>query len=186
MTKTKAATNLLINVNLLGLVKAHDIIFNQALKRLTLEDVKVFEQKYTQVLTDYLSTPKFAISNIFDVSKVQSFKTWITELLQEQQKDKYILFIIAKMMKQDPLAYNMYKAIYSEKNPELILTYDKVMEDDKLKGVYMNIGASIGEEAQLQAEYWLISNEAKDILCFNRFYDTEVDLLLSAPCDTTY
>lgn len=180
MSERNSENNLLSNINTLGLAKAQEIVLKHALYKLNFEDVSGFEKKNEEIFNEYQSAPIFAISNSFAIDELDSFKSWTNEL--SNQKYKYILYIIAKMMKGDPIAHSIYTSIYSEAQPELILSYENAIKDENLEEVYMNRGAGIEDEAILQAQYWLASTEARNLLCSGQ-YDEEVNMILSAPCD---
>ena len=183
MEEKMTKNNLLANIGELGLAKAQSLVLAEALKRLSMEELKSFENKYKQVLKDYTSDTKLAFSsNSFDVQKLGSFKTWSDELVIPEQREKYILLIINKMLEGDPIAYSLYSDIYKRVDTEKVLTHDKIMQDAKLKDAYLSGGAGVGDHSALQAEYWLTTNEAHDILCLHQYHSTDTDLLLSSPC----
>jgi hypothetical protein len=177
--------NLLPNIKELGILKASDLVLNEALKRINMEELKSFESKYKKVLMDYTSDTKLAFSSSsFDIQNLTSFQIWASELIEPNNMNMYLLLIINKMLMGDPIAYNLFEKIYSVTNPEMVLTHDKIMQNNILKDAYLNAGgASVADFAILQAEYWLTTNEATNILCLHQYHTDETDLLLSTLCE---
>lgn len=178
---TKAA-NFLKNSDKIGLNEACEVLTLEALTRLETQEVQWFENHYKETLINYLSTPSLRISSkSFELDKLDSFTLWLNALTNE--KNKYAPLIVAKMLKGDALAHSIYKSVYNNlQQKDLVLSNTKMMANEMLKDAFLNSDGDAGAEAILNAEYWLNSEEARDVLCSSAHHVENLNLLLDHGC----
>lgn len=178
---TKAA-NFLKNSDKIGISEASEVLTLEALSRLENKDVKWFEDNYKTTLMNYLNDDSLRFSSrSFELDKLDSFTNWLNELVNE--KNKYVPLIVAKMLKGDALAHSIYKAVYNNlHNEELVLSNTKMMANEMLRDAFLKSDGDANAEAILNGEYWLNSEEARDVLCSSSSHVEKLGLLLDHNC----
>jgi hypothetical protein len=174
--------NILKHSDEVNIEEARLILTNEALLRLSTEEVESFEANYMTTLHDYLSDGKLTISSkLFELDKLESCQSWLNILAQE--RSKYLPLIVAKMMKGDSLSYGIFEFIYNSLGKsENILTLSKYMQDDNLKNAYFNSECGAASEAILNAEYWLNSEEGRSVLCSSNKHDAKLNMIIDHNC----
>lgn len=175
--------NFLKNADKIELSEVREILANEAFRRLKFAEIQSFEEKYKATLINYLNDDRLSISSQnFELDQLPSFYPWRDELIA--QKDKYMPLIVTKMLAGDALSYSIYEAIYTALNkPELLLSFSKIMNDKALEEAYFNSEGGIAVDAALNAEYWLNSDEGREVLCASIANDhASLDLLIAYPC----
>jgi hypothetical protein len=169
--------NFLKNANQVNIWKAKLIVLNEAFIRLTPNGTELYEAKYRSTVKDYFNEPKLLVSSVsFDLDKLDSFKPWLNELVEE--KNKFMPIIIGKMLGGDPMSLSLYKSVYSHIGQEEMIIRSQLYGEGELRQVYIKSGAGISVEATLTAEYWLNSEEGQNVLCSHPMHGPDLHLLV--------
>lgn len=96
------------------------------------------------------------LSTNFDVSMLPKQEKELAEYIL-LDKD-FIAVIIDKMLSHSSIiSYSMYRMLYQEKSPEVIIDDGKIFENRDLIGVYISKGGDALALAEMNAELWLSS-----------------------------
>jgi len=131
------------------------------------DELQHFETKYRDSVREYDKSGYALRSTGIYLSELESVKKWIPELVQN--KDKIIPMLIAKMISVgDMFAESLYNAIQkSSGNEDLIVTGRKIHIDNSLRILDEEEGFTGPSKARINAEYWLTTEDAAQILGSN-------------------
>lgn len=96
------------------------------------------------------------LSSNYDVEKLTTEDQQLARSILSN-KD-FIPVLIDKMLEHDSvISFSMYKILYKNNSPELLLEDGVIFEDDELITAYLNKGGDAAALAEMNAEVWLES-----------------------------
>lgn len=131
-------------------------------KTLNYEALSRLEEKYSKIVTEYTSTPKFKVLSIIKIDKLQSARDWFVEI--EKSKDLSIPFLVSKMLYGDIYALNIFDSIHKNTKNDLVITYQKIHSNSFIEEMFNSYGGAEDARAIVTAENWLTSQEAVDLI----------------------
>ena len=168
-----STANILQHADVISITEAREAMVSEGLR---------FEHNYQETYVNYYSNQSLALSSrSFELDKLPSFNPWRDELVA--QRVQYMPLIVSKMLGGDPLAHSIFKEVCRlAGKPDLVREWDDLVEDPILREAFLNSDASAGSCAIFNAQFWLNSADAHDILCMEQYHQPQTDLLLSHPC----
>lgn len=133
------------------------LIHEKAVEASNQEFLDQYDKLEIKTIMAYRSDLKLAaLSSNFDVAKLpESEKLEVQNLLSNP---KFIAVLIDKMINHEGfLVYSMYRMLYSQNHPELILNDGEIFLDDQLMNNYVSKGGGAAALAEMNAEIWLNS-----------------------------
>lgn len=176
--------NFLRNKENISLSQARNIVVKEALARNTKNSIESFEQNYEKLLKDYYSNPALAISSTsFELDKLESFSFWLEELKKDDNMQRYMIFIVSKMLDGDPLSHSIFTAVYKDLGKEdLLLSKKSFNSYPELKEGVANSDAGANSRAIINAEHWINSVDGKNLLCMGVIYKSDIENLIGEDC----
>lgn len=157
--------NVLTNKDQITLEEAIEVVTSIAQTILSEEDLDWFIYHYYETLIECQTNIHSIVSATFlDVRHLDYFPSWRDELIIK--KNKFMPLIIAKMLRGDPLASNIYIEIYSILKEEELVSLNLYEEGSPFREAYISSeGSDPNTFPVLYAQHWLNSEEAKKVLC---------------------
>jgi hypothetical protein len=151
------------NDKLCDLLVKRSWVLEKAIVQFSADVIEDFEQHYIDLKTSYENHPSLMfLSSNYQLDQLQDFIDWLPDLKTNQ--NKIIPLLVAKMLHGDPLALSMYENIYAG-NQSLVITYGKILDDEKLTDEFVANGLGVDSLAMVNAEHWLQSETGKNLLC---------------------
>ena len=142
---------------------------------------KAEKYKNNLLLGDYKSIEKAAIKSYLknnDLPKI--FSDFDISVLPKPQKQmakslfssyEFIPILIDMMLNhKGVIAYSVYKTLYRNDYPELIIEHDNIYKNEDLMNDFLNKGANRAALSEMNAELWL-NSEIGESFIFERYYD---------------
>lgn len=154
--------------------RAAHVLRQEAVHQLGFDGIRSYQKKYKEISDGY-ATSDLNIYSSIRMDKFPPFQEWLPDLIKD--KDKIMPILVHNMLQGDIYAENIYRIIQQNTNgSHLILGYDELYANKQLYDVFTDLGASHTSLTVLNAERWLTSQEAANIV---KYADTRDDSQVS-------
>ena len=103
------------------------------------------------------------LSSNFDVERLPEREKQAADPILSNKE--FIAVLIDKMLNHDSIiSYSMYRMLYQNIHPELIIKDGSIFESDELIAVYISKGGNAAALAEMNAELWLNSKIGESYL----------------------
>jgi hypothetical protein len=138
-----------------------DQLFDLTVKTLTPDGMRDFQQKYLEIVQGY-DDSDLAIFSTIKLDEYKPFMEWLPSLVES--KEDYLPVLVHSMLKRDIMAFKMYNLLQeAADNSEIIIGYNELDKNNELEDKFVELGAGHSSLGIINAEAWLVSEEAANI-----------------------